>query len=87
MNRFFEYCELFIIALIDGIDKRFGQYLNDTIHILATISLPKFKNLEFVGTEQQSKGCFKQILIEEVHVKWIFLQLKNLKNCFYFSAL
>ena len=62
------HCGPLIYALIAGLDKRFGQYLTDTRHILAAITLPKFKNLEYFENDQESKDRFKQILVEKVEV-------------------
>ena len=62
------HCGPLIDALIAGLDKRFGQYLTDNRHILAAITLPKFKNLEYLEGDQESKDRFKQILIEKVEV-------------------
>ena len=62
------HCGPLIHALIAGLDKRFGQYLNDPRHILAAITLPKFKSLQYLENDQESKDRFKQILIEKVQV-------------------
>ena len=62
------HCVPLIDAPIAGLNKRFGQYLNDARHILAAITLPLFKNLEFFEDDQESKDRFKQILIEKVQV-------------------
>ena len=68
-----KHCGPLINALIAGLDKRFGQYLTDTRHILAAITLPLFKNLEYFEDDQESKDRFKQILIEKVQVMLLFL--------------
>ena len=63
-----EHCGPLIEALQDGLDKRFGHFLTDKRHILSTITLPYFKNLDFLGQDQETKDNFKRKLIQRIQV-------------------
>ena len=48
-------------ALIRGLEKRFDRLLNDDFHLLATISHPKFKDMDLFddpGTSVKAKELF-----------------------------
>ena len=62
------HCKPLIDALLKGLDARFGKYITDKRHILSTITLPYFKDLEFLGEDHGTKERFKRILIQRIQV-------------------
>ena len=58
-------CKPLVEAILNGLEKRLGQTCQDARYLLATITHPQWKDLDFFDEDEELVFLAKQLLIKE----------------------